>query len=142
MAATVIYENREPVSIQSEAADGELWVTLDELADLADWELKPEGVCRESICIPIPDGERDRFVRHFGDGDRLNLAEFARLIEQPVAHDDSGTTWYFGAPSWEWQDRLTSQIAPDFALPDFQGVMHRLTDYRGKKVFLLCWASW
>ena len=37
---------------------------------------------------------------------------------------------------------LTSLEAPDFALPDPSGRMHRLSDYRGKKVFLVTWASW
>ena len=32
--------------------------------------------------------------------------------------------------------------APDFELPDFDGRMHRLSDYRGQKVFLSTWASW
>ncbi|HSY78461.1 MAG TPA: redoxin domain-containing protein [Verrucomicrobiae bacterium] len=32
--------------------------------------------------------------------------------------------------------------APDFELPDLDGKLHRLSDYRGKKVFLLAWASW
>jgi peroxiredoxin len=37
---------------------------------------------------------------------------------------------------------LTSLEAPDFALPDLDGKMHSLSDYRGKKVFVVSWASW
>ncbi|MGI9659669.1 MAG: peroxiredoxin family protein [Gaiellaceae bacterium] len=33
-------------------------------------------------------------------------------------------------------------VAPDFALPDLDGVEHRLSDFRGRKVILLSWASW
>ena len=32
--------------------------------------------------------------------------------------------------------------APDFALPDRQGNIVHLSDFRGKKVLLLAWASW
>ncbi len=32
--------------------------------------------------------------------------------------------------------------APDFSLPDLDGKMHRLSDYRGKVVFLNFWATW
>jgi len=32
--------------------------------------------------------------------------------------------------------------APDFALPDPSGRVHRLSDHRGKKVLLVTWASW
>ena len=34
------------------------------------------------------------------------------------------------------------ETAPDFALPDLSGRVHRLSDYRGQKVFLTTWASW
>ena len=37
---------------------------------------------------------------------------------------------------------LSSLEAPDFTLPDLDGRLHSLSDYRGKKVFLVSWASW
>ena len=33
-------------------------------------------------------------------------------------------------------------MAPDFTLPDLDGKLHSLSDYRGKKVVLMSWASW
>jgi peroxiredoxin len=36
----------------------------------------------------------------------------------------------------------TAGIAPDFTLPDLEGRLHSLRDYRGRKVFLCSWASW
>jgi peroxiredoxin len=39
-------------------------------------------------------------------------------------------------------DALSSLEAPEFELPDAQGRMHRLSDYRGQRVFLATWASW
>ena len=36
----------------------------------------------------------------------------------------------------------TGYAAPDFALPDLAGVTHRLSDYRGKIVFLNLWTTW
>ena len=32
--------------------------------------------------------------------------------------------------------------APDVALPDLDGRIHRISDHLGKKVFLSTWASW
>ena len=31
---------------------------------------------------------------------------------------------------------------PAFSLPDLDGKLHSLSAYRGRKVFLFCWASW
>lgn len=41
----------------------------------------------------------------------------------------------------ETEDRM-QKIAPDFEQPDVNGVMVRLSDYRGKYVLLDFWASW
>ncbi len=38
--------------------------------------------------------------------------------------------------------QLASGEAPDFTLPDLQGRLHSLSDYRGKKVLLVTYASW
>ena len=32
--------------------------------------------------------------------------------------------------------------APDFALPNREGEVVRLSDFRGKKVLIITWASW
>jgi cytochrome c-type biogenesis protein len=37
---------------------------------------------------------------------------------------------------------LAGQVAPDFELTDFGGDRHRLSDYRGKVVYVNFWATW
>lgn len=37
---------------------------------------------------------------------------------------------------------MTGQPAPDFSLTDLQGRRHTLSDYRGKVVMLIFWATW
>ncbi len=44
-----------------------------------------------------------------------------------------------------WDVAFTSwygQVAPDFTLTDITGKQHRLSDYRGKNVMLIFWATW
>ncbi len=37
---------------------------------------------------------------------------------------------------------LVGQFAPALALPDLQGRVHQLTEYRGRRVLVTFWASW
>jgi hypothetical protein len=110
------------------------------LAQITGWELKAQGVCRGETCIPVPPGREEELL---GDGDqRFNLSAFARLRGQPAVRDDSGTAWVFGAPVPERQVAAESLQAPEFELPDLDGRVHSLSEYRGKKVLILSWASW
>jgi AhpC/TSA family len=140
--ATVLYQSREAEVRPAEAAGDELWLLPSELATASGWELKPEGICKDEICVPVPDARRSSLIRDSGSGSQVNLTEFARIIQQPFAHDETNAVWSFGPPAWEWKDRLASQQAPDFSLPDLEGKNHTLSELRGKKVFLLFWASW
>ncbi len=140
--ATVLYQGREASAGRAEPRGDDLWLTLKELTEVSGWELKPEGVCKAEICVPVPEARSAAIVRRGPSETLFNLTEFARLVEQPFAHDDRNAAWYFGPAGWDWKDRLASRMAPDFSLPDLAGHMHTLSEQRGKKVFLLFWASW
>jgi hypothetical protein len=90
------------------------------------------------MCVPVPKGREDEWVTD----DRFNLSAFARHLDQPVVHDDEANVWAFGDCGPSGGTGLSSAEAPDFALPDLDGTMHRLSEYRGQKVLLLAWASW
>jgi hypothetical protein len=62
-------------------------------------------------------------------------------VRQPVVHDSTLATWYFGLRADE-RETLSSLTAPDFTLPDMQGKLRSFSDFRGKKVLLVTWASW
>jgi hypothetical protein len=140
--ATVLYQDREATADRAQPQGDELWLTLPELTEVSGWELKPEGVCKEEICVPVPEARSAATVRRGASETLFNLTEFARLIDQPFAHDGGNAVWYFGPAGWDWKDRLASRLAPDFSLPDLAGHLHSLSELRGKKVFLLFWASW
>jgi hypothetical protein len=141
-AATVLYQESE-TRVDGARVEGEaLWLPLAELTASSGWELKPEGVCKDEICVPVADSRRRQLLREESAETWFNLTEFARMIDQPFAHDDKRAVWYFGPPGWEWKSRLSSRVAPDFTLPDLAGRVHTLSELRGKKVFLLFWASW
>ena len=59
-----------------------------------------------------------------------------------MLHDAERATWILGEPASARAAALDSLEAPDFTLPDVDGELHSLVDYRGKKVLLATWASW
>jgi hypothetical protein len=139
--ATLIYDD---VATQVNAAvdnPAELWISTADLTRATRFELKPQGVCRDQLCFPVPKARAQEFVRKSSGITWFNLLAFAQLVSQPVAHDDALSTWYFGLRADQRQG-LTSLQAPNFTLPDMAGKMHSLSDFRRKKVLLVTWASW
>jgi hypothetical protein len=98
------------------------------------WALKAQGLCKDDRCVPLAAG--------VVDGDHVDLAGVARLLGRPLALDAAERAAYLGAAADERAARLTSLDAPDFTLPDLAGQLHRLADYRGRKVLLVAYASW
>jgi hypothetical protein len=117
-----------------------LWVTLADLKRATGFVNKPQGVCRDELCYPSPRGRRAAFLSKQGSITWFNLSEFARLLRQPVTRE--APVWYFGPRPDEQNAFIGSLIAPDFKLHDASGKPHSLSDFRGKKVLLLTWASW
>ncbi len=139
--ATIVYDD---VATQLERVNidaGQLWITNSDLGRATGFVIKPQGVCREELCFPLPKSRKAEFVRQENGTDWFSLSAFAQLVHQPFAHDEALATWYFGLRSDQRQG-LASLRAPNFTLPDMDGKMHSLEDFRGKKVLLVTWASW
>lgn len=139
--ATIIYDDvATELTVAREDAD-QLWITTGDLKRATRFEVKPQGVCRDELCFPLPKARQQDFLRKEQSASWFNLTAFATLVRQPVAHDAALETWYFGLRADQRQG-LSSLQAPDFTLPDINGKAHSLSDFRGKKVFLVTWASW
>jgi len=136
--ATVLYDGRA-VAIQrvgraSASAADALWIDKTDLPRINEFELKPQGACRADVCIPIP----KTMVR----GEYFNLTAFARKAGQTVVAEPAARVWSFGELPAVRGAFLESRMAPDFAVPDRKGRVVRLSQFRGKKVLLVTWASW
>jgi hypothetical protein len=140
-AATVVYDDNATQIANASQDAGQLWISTADLRRATHFELKPQGVCQNELCFPIPKARETEFVRKNPSQTWFNLVAFAQLVHQPVAHDEALSTWYFGLRA-DQRQVLSSLEAPDFTLPDMNGKLHSLSDFRGKKVLLLTWASW
>ena len=94
MSVTILYKDRPPYSAAATAEGGDLWVPASDLPAASGWELRPEGACRGDVCVPIPRGREAEFLRERPA--RFNLAALARLLAEPVVHDDAQGVWFFG----------------------------------------------
>jgi hypothetical protein len=122
-----------------DGAPGEgVWAPVSRLEQLTGWALKPEGACLGDVCVPLPRGREQEFSR---DG-WFSVSALAWHLSQPVAHDLEAGVWAVGESAADRTSQIESLEAPNFTLPDYLGKDHQLFDYRGKKIFLVSWASW
>lgn len=134
----LIYGERLTTGVPAEVRGMAPWLRADDLERATGWVFKPEGFCKGGMCVPVPPARADEFV----SGDRYNLAAIAELLGQPIVADQEHHTWCVGEAAAERARSLRSFDAPDFSLPDLAGRMHSLSEYRGRKVLLVSWASW
>jgi hypothetical protein len=132
-AATVLYGDRA-VRLEKIRPDADdLWVRKADLPRINDFEVKPQGACREDLCIPLS--------KDLLKGEYFNLSGFARKTGEVVLKADTDV-YSFGEIPLLRGAFYTSRIAPNFAVPDRNGKVVHLTDFRGKKVLVVTWASW
>ena len=116
--------------------DGHLFLAAADVEASLGWALKPQGLCRGDVCMPVRD--RSRLVADAG----IDLACLADVLARPLALDASAGVAVLGGSAMDRGQQLASLEAPDFTLPDLEGKPHSLSDYRGRKVLLLAYASW
>lgn len=140
--AVVIYEGRATEIAQASIQSADVWVTTADLKRATGFVIKPQGVCRDELCFPIPKNRKSEFISKQGRVTWFNLTAFANLTHQSFAWDEKNRVWYFGPRADSRSEYLATLEAPDFTLQDMNGQKHSLKDFRGKKVLLVTWASW
>lgn len=115
--------------------NGRAMVAPADLTATLGWELKPEGLCRGDVCVPVrgpslvePDG-------------RLDLAGAARLVDRDVVVADEGVVAISVERSRRHQ-ALRDRMAPNFELPDLNGNLHSLEEFAGRRRLLFAFSSW
>ena len=141
-AVTILSGDRVVTIQQTQIEAPDLWIMPDDLKRVNDFELKPYGACLDEICIPVSHSGDDALVRISEEKTWFNLTGFARKLDQAFVADTASRVWSFGEITAVRGSYFNDGIAPEFALPDRTGKQISLSDFRGKKVLLLTWASW
>lgn len=140
--AVVLYEDRLVEVADTLTDPNDLWVKPQELTRVNGFELKPEGACIDDICVPVRQDENSDIFLNRGGESWFNVTELADRLQQPYAVDYDSGVWSFGAVPARRLSFVNEAKAPEFTLTDMSGNSVKLSDFKGKKIMLLTWASW
>jgi hypothetical protein len=110
-----------------------LRLTPEEIARGTGWDLKPEGACRDGMCVPLPDVA-------VAPGGTLDVRAFAERMDMPIASDERHGLYALGPRAGG--KVLASARVPHIVLDDFAGSPFDFASLPGRKVLLIAWASW
>ena len=105
------------------------------LGELTGWQLKPEGLCRDDVCVPVRDP--DLTV----DG-AIDVGRFAAALARPVVIDAANAVVALGERSADRRGPIEAGVAPDFTLPQLEGGTFTFSSLGRRKKLLLAWSSW
>jgi peroxiredoxin len=133
---TIISDQVATVDGQVDTERGSFLIDPADLNAALGWDLKPSGLCQSGICVPVRDMDSVQV------GERIDLSAVADTLGQPsVVNLDAGIMAV--ALSAERRRRALRELdAPDFTLPDLDGVSHSLSDWAGRKRLLVTFSSW
>jgi hypothetical protein len=133
--ATIV-DDDHAVTVRATARDGTLLVPAEDVARATGWALKPEGLCRDEVCVPVRD-----HAALVVDGS-IDVRGLAAALRRPVAVEPDASLAVLGEATRTVSTRLAALEAPPFTLPDLDGRPVSLDDFAGRKRLLIAWASW
>jgi hypothetical protein len=136
LMTTFVNDDGSTIAAEATGTAGGLRVKAEVLKHVFGWELKPEGICKDQVCLPVQ--RHEGLVEDAG----VDLVAFADLLGRPFVFDAECGVAHMGESARARGEQLASLTAPEFTLPDLDGRLHSLSDYRGKRVLLVAHASW
>ena len=132
-ATFTLVQSGQSAIVAARLQQGRVWIGAEGIRAALGWDLRPEGLCRHDECLPTGDLDRE---------DGLEISDLAKLLGRPVAISLDERAAYLGPERARFDETVGALQAPDFSLPDLEGTLHSLSQYRGSKVLLAAWASW
>ena len=85
---------------------------------------------------------RGRDDHGIGAGDRIDLRAVADALGMTTLLDEESAVLAVSAPAADRRSALRGRVAPDFTLPDLDGNLHSLEEFKDRKRLLIAFASW
>lgn len=127
------------VTVPAMVEDDRFLLESDAVQVATGWELKPEGLCRGDLCVPL----RDPAARDTSG--RYDLARVAAALHRPFAADQIGSDTLvvsIGDAAHERAAAYQDRTAPHLELIDLDGRPVTVPDHSRRKRLLLAWSSW
>ena len=132
----VVNREGETMAVEIASNFGEFAISLDDFARATGWQLKPQGLCIDEICVPVRD------AKTLTNQTQIDLVEFARVTNQNIVVDQERTVAALGEHADTRSEAMSTLDAPDFRLPDIHGRQVSFSDFNRGKRLLLAWSSW
>jgi peroxiredoxin len=105
------------------------------------WALKPEGLCRGEVCVPLH-GRAVAVDPAQIDLTQIDLTQWAQALGYALAIDVDHQAAALAPGPHAAASLEVGSDAPDVTLPDIEGDTHSLSELAGRKRVLVTWASW
>ncbi len=98
-------------------------------------DLAPDlvGICREDLCVPLP-------LRKHDGQEYVSALGLMGALDGAYLWDETAEQLFLDLRPQS--EELLSEGPLDFSLPDLEGRLVQLFDFRGRKMVLFAWASW
>jgi len=110
-------------------------ISAEDVSALTGWTRRPEGLCRDDVCVPVRDAELDR-------DEAIDIARMGAALGRPVVVDAAAGVVAWGEPSAARRGPIEAGVAPDFTLPQLAGGDFTFSSIGRHKKLLLAWSSW
>lgn len=140
MTDLLVLDGNATTAVPFTVADGAAMIAAADLEAAIGWSLKPEGLCRGDVCVPLRD-------HTLAGADQLDVAKVAAALGQLIVVDASRGMAAIGTAAQSRIEQMATLQAPGFSLPrvsagDDDGELVSLADFDRRKVLLLAWSSW
>lgn len=133
---TVAVITREVNTVDGEVVDDRILVLEGELPAAIGWELKAEGLCRDDVCVLVPDRAA------LGADGVVDIAGVAALLGRRTVTDADAGIIALSLDTETRSQAIDELVAPNFTLPDLDGNLHSLDEWRGRRRMLFAFSSW
>jgi peroxiredoxin len=128
----------ETATVDAALVEGRALVAVTDLPVAIGWTLKPEGLCRGDVCVPV----RDRSALGPVDDGTVDLLSVAAALGRPALLDEPSATLAVGAPSDLRRQALAGRQAPPVELPDLDGNLRSISDLHDDKAVVVAFSTW